>query len=292
MMTGLGLVVKNHKVWGLVVLLVICSGLFRKSFFNLSIPSQNQTGLRLVTHNIGSSLSGNVKPRWSYYKSLNADVLCFQEWNSGSSVYKTIKDSLERQYGHTTKRHNNLWPIFSKYPILDQGELKSSALGNGCTWADIRYGHDTIRIYNVHLVSNRISTQTEQLMQTKEIPGKNTWQKITRVMRRYKHALLHRANQADVIKEHMVGSPYAVVLVGDFNDIPSSYVYNLLNKKMSDAFLMAGNGLAYTYAGRLPFLHIDQVLLSSDLKCTSYTIDRVHYSDHFPVMTCILSKGK
>ncbi len=288
----IGLIIKKHQAWLLILLLIGFSNLFRKSFINFSVQDSSVLGITLLTHNIGSSIEGNRIGNWNYYHALNAEVLCFQEWVAGSPTVRTIKDSVEKYYPASTIQHKNLWPIFSKYPIIRQGEIKSSAKGNGCTWADLLFHQDTIRIYNVHLVSNRISAQTEQLMQVKELPDKNTWQKVTRVMKRYKQALLRRVNQADIIKKHMALSPYPLMLVGDFNDIPSSYVYHLMSKNMKDGFMQAGNGLAYTYAGRLPFLHIDHILISPGLHCVSYKIQKIHFSDHYPVMTRIQVKHK
>jgi endonuclease/exonuclease/phosphatase family metal-dependent hydrolase len=162
--------------------------------------------------------------------------------------------------------------------------LNSPAKGNGATWADILYLQDTIRVYNVHLVSNRISGQTEDLMASANLSNANTWQKITRVLRRYKNALLQRTTQAEALKKHMLQSPFPVILAGDFNDIPSSFVFRLLRKEMNDVWLNAGNGLAYTYAGRLPFLHIDHILTKGNMRGVDFKILRVNYSDHYPVM--------
>ena len=161
----LGLTIKNIKFWILIILLVLTSGTFRKSFFNQSLkPSYSSAhALSLITHNIGSSLEGNQRIKWSFYKNTDADILCFQEWYEPTNA-RPIKDSIMQHYKSTLKQNPNPWPIFSRYPILNQGEIRSKAIGNGVTWADILYQKDTIRIYNVHLVSNRISNQTEALM--------------------------------------------------------------------------------------------------------------------------------
>lgn len=281
-----GLVLKRHLAWLMVLPLLVCINLFRKTFINFSLPS-GPGNLSVLTHNIGSSLRGNKKPQWSFYTSLKPDILCFQEWHSGSPLYR-IKDSLEKNFYHTTPSKTNFWPVFSKYPILKQGELLSKASGNGCSWADILiqlpHKKDTIRIYNVHLVSNKISDQTEQLMQARDLTDKTTWNKIKRVMQKYRKSMQLRVNQAIDLKTHMSLSPYPVVLAGDFNDIPASYVYRVLHSGLDDAFIKKGNGLAYTYAGKLPFLHIDNILNSKQIEVSHLRIQRVSYSDHFPVL--------
>lgn len=291
-MAILGLVMKNNRAWLLVLVLIVCANLFRKTFINLSFSS-GPGNLSILTHNIGSSLKGNKKPQWTFYTDLSPDILCFQEWHPASPLFR-IKDSLERRFHHTTSTRTSFWPIFSKYPIIRQGELLSKAPGNGCTWADIQFQQnnkrDTIRVYNVHLVSNKISDQTEQLMQARDLPDKNTWSKIKRVMQKYRKSLNLRVNQAIELKNHMNRSPHPVILAGDFNDIPASYVYRILHFKLDDAFIKKGNGLAYTYAGKLPFLHIDNILTSKQIQISNLTIQRVNYSDHYPVLANILLK--
>ena len=282
----LGLILKKHRAWLMVLVLVLCVNLFRKTFINFSF-SGGEGYLSILTHNVGSSLKGNKKPLWSFYTSLQPDILCFQEWHSGSPLFR-LKDSLENKYHHTTSSKTNFWPVFSKFPIIRQGELVSKAPGNGCTWADIQYiqnnTSDTLRVYNVHLVSNKISDQTEQLMQTRDLPDKTTWNKIKRVMQKYRKSLHLRVNQAIELKKHMNQSRHPIILAGDFNDIPASYVYRLLHANLDDAFIKKGNGLAYTYAGKLPFLHIDNILTSKQIKMSTLTIKRVNYSDHYPVL--------
>ena len=278
-----GLMIKNHRAWLLFILLIGFSTLFRQSFFNISLPEPTSDGLKILSHNIGSSLPANRPAEWNFYLNQKADILCFQEWQLSNPSVKKIRDSIEKNYYSTLKEAVNARPIFSKHPILSKGILDSRSKGNGTTWADILYHQDTLRIYNVHLVSNRISGQTEQLMNAVNIKNASTWQKIKRVLNRYKEALLLRTDQAEELKKVMDHSPHPFILAGDFNDIPSTYIFRLLSGQLNDAWLQSGNGLAYTYAGKLPFLHIDQVLCSQSLKGTNFTIHRVRYSDHFPV---------
>jgi endonuclease/exonuclease/phosphatase family metal-dependent hydrolase len=286
-----GLIIKNVKTWVLIALLILTSTTFRKSFFNQSItvtPSAANS-FSLITHNIGSSLEGNQRIKWSFYKNADADILCFQEWHLPSNA-RPIKDSLIQNYNSTLNQHPNPWPIFTKYTILQQGEIRSKAIGNGMTWADVLYKKDTIRIYNVHLVSNRISNQTESLMNGDNLRKKNIARKVMDVMKRYRNALKIRVEQTRIIKAHINTSPHPVILAGDFNDIPSSYVYRYMQKGLYDSFFESGSGMAYTYAGKLPFLHIDHVLYDQSFDCNDIQIKRVNYSDHFPVKVWMTKK--
>lgn len=280
---------KDHKAWLLLLLLILLSGTFRRTFFNMVLVKHHGKDFTLLTHNIGSSLPQNIKPTWKFYKNASAEILCFQEWHNGSPI-KSIQDSIGKYYHSTETSVPNPWPIFTKYPILNSGELRSKAKGNGCTWADIALPKDTIRVYNVHLASNRISEQTESIMNNPNLKSKNLWTKIKRIFYRYRSSARIRADQAEDILAHTSRSPFPFIVAGDFNDIPSSFVYRILASRMEDAFVQSANGMAYTYAGKLPFLHIDQILMSPHLLASNTYVSRVKYSDHFPVIADIFIK--
>ena len=93
-----------------------------------------------------------------------------------------------------------------------------------------------------------------------------------------------RSKEARTIKENIVKSPYPVVVCGDFNDIPVSYTYHVLSEGLQDAFQESAWGFGKTYAGHIPALKIDNILLDNSLEALHCHIPKIPFSDHYPVV--------
>jgi len=94
-----------------------------------------------------------------------------------------------------------------------------------------------------------------------------------------------RAGQSQKVLAHIRKSPYPVVVGGDFNEPPTSYVYQQFNTQLEDAFRTAGNGFGSTYGGKIPMLKIDYLFYDPHLRVLEHKIDRKSFSDHYPMRT-------
>ncbi len=210
------------------------------------------------------------------------DILCVQE-GSGEQATETLRKTFG--YTHYFKKKGTI--IFSKYPFGEHGVLPFDAMSNSCVWADLKTPKGTVRVYSAHLQSNQL-TQTATKIATKgDIREKQTWRDVRYVMRQYKNAVAIRARQAQIIKNHLAKSPHPVILCGDFNDPPVSYVHRLLSENLQDSFCEKGAGISSTFAGKLPALRIDYVLCSKKIKVLGYQRGRLELSDHFPVLVSL-----
>ena len=141
-----------------------------------------------------------------------------------------------------------------------------------CCW-----GSDTLRVYNVHLQSMSID---ERKIGDMEKAKEN----YTQIAKKLQFGFVSRAREVDHLAAHISQSPYRTVVCGDFNDIPYSYTYLKLKQFLHNAFEEAGNGLGFSYNGRLFFLRIDNQFYSDGLKAHHFSTNRkVLYSDHFPI---------
>ncbi len=231
------------------------------------------------------------------------DVICFQEFfNDDTKQPNTLKRFVQSQEAKNyhvdyfmTKRKVHHWGIatFSKYPIINRDRFQFvNSLANYCIITDILYKNsDTVRVFNVHFESWHFqntdykfledikATNTEQDQLTSGI--KNIYWKM---MSSYKK----RGEQVDDLVQLINKSPYRVIVCGDFNDTPGSYVYHeMTNDKLEDSFVEAGSGIGRTYAGSFPSFRIDYILHDNSFKARNFVKYRVKLSDHYPISTVL-----
>ncbi len=208
------------------------------------------------------------------------DILCLQE-----SVNVGRADHTIGKYADMYLVPNSGTLLLSKYPIVRSGQIVVEALPSLSGWADVKLKKDTVRIYILHLTSNRITEESEKLIEEGKLQESRTWITAGSLIRKYSSASVHRAVQADVIRKHMDSCPYPILVIGDFNDTPQSYAYaDLLGEDMHDSFVERGSGIGTTYAGSIPGLRIDYVLASKEITITQHEVLKLHYSDHYPIV--------
>ena len=250
---------------------------------SIRLMSYNVRGLSLVPGGKNSGIQAKID---SLYKALNdlhefPDILCLQEATSGDLIAKRfgMKHSL-----HAPK--SSLW-LLSRFPILKHGELKGAEESPSCMWADLKTPQGILRVYNMHLVSNRVTNTTEELIQDMDLKNENTWHNIRFIFKRYKQTTILRAREAQALRDHFANSPYPAVIAGDGNDTPLSHTYYVLSSGLNDSFLDRGYGLSTTYNSTLPLLRIDYLLGNASVAFKDHTTHHLRYSDHYPVSTGI-----
>ena len=105
-----------------------------------------------------------------------------------------------------------------------------------------------------------------------------------RLLKRYDS--IH-SRQAELFASVIAKSPYPVIAAGDFNSVPTSYVYHTIKGKLHDAFLRKGFGFGQTYIALSPTLRIDYILVEPRFKVIQATTPSYSASDHFPVIADI-----
>lgn len=208
----------------------------------------------------------------------NPDVLCLQESAGAFGLNSTIG------YPYSKRVRKSFTMIYSDYPIVRDEVLDLSPNSSLSGSYDISVKGDTIRVYLLHLASNRITVDSEQLLDDPDLQDRSTWAAMVAVLRKYALAARVRGDQADKIAQHIAQSPHPVVVCGDFNDVPLSYTYATIKKGLNDSFVQCGKGMSTTYAGRIPWLRIDYVLGSPEIEFTSHTVHKLDMSDHLPVV--------
>jgi endonuclease/exonuclease/phosphatase family metal-dependent hydrolase len=223
----------------------------------------------------------------------NADIKCIQEFynKDNSKIFNTITrisgKSEYRYYmtplfeGLSNKRGFLGVAIFSKHPIVGYGDIDFGKRNlNKGVYADVKIKEDTIRIFNVHLHS--MSIRTDSLFTIDDYA--NFKENYLDAVRRLKRGFITRDKQISVLEEYIKASPHRVIVCGDFNDVPYSYTYQKMKNMLSNAFEEAGRGFGFTYNGKLFFLRIDNQFVDERLQVIDFKTHRnIPYSDHFPI---------
>jgi endonuclease/exonuclease/phosphatase family metal-dependent hydrolase len=223
----------------------------------------------------------------------DADIKCIQEFynKDNSKTFNTISKlsgkSDYRYYmtplfeGLSNKRGFLGVAIFSKHPIVGYGDIDFGRRNlNKGVYADIKINKDTVRIFNVHLHS--MSIRTDSLFTIDDYA--NFKENYLDAVRRLKRGFITRDKQINVLEEHIKASPHKVIVCGDFNDVPYSYTYQKMKGMLNNAFEEAGKGFGFTYNGKLFFLRIDNQFVDEKLRVIDFKTHRnIPYSDHFPI---------
>lgn len=184
---------------------------------------------------------------------------------------------------------------FSRYPIAGSGSvIFENSRTNSCIFNDIIIHGDTIRVYNIHFASIHFAKEDYNFIA--EISNNTATNKsafkvgIMKILSKMKHAFILRASQCEKVRDHILTSPYPVIVTGDFNDTPGSYAYYTIRSAgLSDAFTESGKGPGFSYAGIFPSFRIDYILYGKSFKSLNFVTIRKKYSDHYPI-SCYLKR--
>lgn len=289
----------DYKRSILSIMVILVGFSYISGFYKLS-PQDTSTlspSISVITYNFNNASRANDRNKDIKEKKQQAmgeflkrfkdeDIICFQEANA--YALEIIKTNFGDHHMHRVGKHTI---ILSRFPIVDKGLIDFGTVTNSCVWADVQLQDTVVRIYNLHLQSNRISATADKLAKEGQIDQEDTWKKVGSIFDKYRQTHIRRSKQAQQVKNHIDASPHPVLVCGDFNDPPMTYTYRHLSKGLKDTYLQQGEGLGTTFAGSIPLQRIDYILVDSLFTPMSHKIITEPYSDHYPVASLLnLSK--
>lgn len=248
--------------------------------------------LSLLTYNVHQFQGPENRPEQSDSNALeflsmvkkhHPDVLCLQEFAAPKTL--NLTDSLVLQgynhyYGaHTTSRGIPYGTVvFSRLPITYVNRIDSEKL-----FVEMMLEGQRLRVCCVHMDSYRFNdTDREEIERMRrgqvQESSRGTLAKVKETI------LSHETEWTKCLRPVVTGSSVPLLLAGDFNDIPGSWLYRQISDEMQDVFCARGNGMSITYNGGFPRFRIDMVFYGDGVNALGYKRIKSAMSDHYPVL--------
>ena len=299
--------------WKAVMALIIAA-LATWPAFQVNIPlkggneiSDSTRTFTVLTYNVMSFDSYYVPEDTSstmrYVLDTDADLVVLQEASLGPKDFTDmpatlpLKEELQRKYPYHSHGYHDLI-ILSRYPysVHEDSTLRNGIGTNDSgefhTYAkafDIGMpGGHNLRIINLHLQSIGLSASDKQayrnLTHLDSVQSRaHMSQMRNSLYNKLAAAFRRRALEAQQLRRFIDRSGKNVIVCGDFNDTPASYVYwTVRGDDLDDAFAHCGRGYTHTFNSDLMLFNIDHILYRGDMKAVNIRRDKVGTSDHYP----------
>lgn len=297
------------KKWNFVIIIGIALLVCYKpitTFFPLNIKSQKapEESLKVLTYNVMGFLRearrNSAHPLLEYIAKTDADIVCLQEYmisKTGKSLLtQKDVDKVLSKYPYRSitgleysgKYHTYGLACFSKYPITNTREFTFESSYNGAAVYTININGKTYLVANNHLESNKISDSDKKLYGNLLVKRdtRTAYEVTSNIRRRLGRGYNKRASQVQKVSDYINLQTFDKLIVcGDFNDTPISYAYKKMKGNLTDAYTSTSFGPGITYYEDYFLFRIDYILHSKNLKSHKTTVDRVKFSDHYPVLT-------
>lgn len=269
----------------------------------------NPDGIRFLSYNVhlfswfeNEKGIDNANKMLDYIAATGSDVVCLQEFlyhNSGTYTLSYIKEKLKSYpYSHIevlshNRRVSKCIATFSKYPIVEQKAVKFDVPYHGAIISAINIKGTVYNVVNCYLKSNQLTEQEKDL--TPDYIGTKPADKsaqglISRVYNKLVKASLERCNEAETVAREIEKINRNMIVCGDMNDIPASYVYRTMRGHMKDAMLLTHSfpNAGVTFHEGIYNFRIDYFFISDNIKPCEFSIDKQPMSDHYPIqLTCL-----
>lgn len=233
-----------------------------------------------------------------YILEQNSDIVCLQE--SG-----TTKDKRDRMYSRMTSVYaysdtvkpsgsSDVITLFSKFPILGKKRISYESKNNHSAAFTLNVRGDTLIFIANHLESIGLSDDEKsnfKSMMKGRMEKDSAGSESQKLVHKLGTASAVRAPQAEAVARYIRDNKgKSIILCGDFNDSPISYVRRVIADELTDCYVASGNGPGISYHESGFYVRIDNIMCSDDWKPVRCVVDsKIKASDHYPII-CWLEK--
>ena len=249
--------------------------------------AEKQQGLKIATYNValfGREASGFMaQDILSEMKKQKVDIVCFQEYSDYSGDKKN-SDYYKEYFPYMVMGQSDM-VVYSRYPVVRSKNINFDMTNNSAMWVEVKVNDQIIRVYNAHMETTGLNSTLHRAAKVKVNTGMDVGGNaiLRAVYGTYTIGMMARAGQANILAMDMRESEVPVIVCGDFNDVPYSYVYNTMLGDKVDGFKECGSGYMYTYRGGKKKVRIDYIFHDKVFKGLTYYKKELTYSDHYPV---------
>lgn len=204
-----------------------------------------------------------------FWETQQPDFLCLQEASTDTIAnYKYLECAMSNQLGLPNYRFGKGIGrgIYTRNNIESEFYKDFPGCYNGFCYIDTTISGRPVRCYNLHLQSYGLQRANGPLCNLRHI----------------RDGLAQRAEQVDWLVDNIEHCPYPIILCGDCNDVPTSYVYQRLASVLQDGFRVKGSGFAFSHA---PLVRIDYIMASKEFEFRRFEyLNSPSFNDHLWVV--------
>lgn len=228
-----------------------------------------------------------------YIADSDCDIVCLQESSFYGDTPKLVDEIIRRQmpYVDTCRgRGSSLLLVISKYPIIRHELIEYETIANISAAFYLDINGRKVTLINNHLETNRFTVEEKAqfgVMVKGDMERDQVKSESKFVLKKLANAAVIRASQADSVASFVARHKGEdIILCGDFNDIPVSYVHRTIQGDLTDCYISAGRGLGFSYRKNGMYVRIDNIMCTDSFTpCYTFVDSSIGISDHFPIIT-------
>lgn len=274
-----------------------------------TIPEENT--IKILTYNVmGFGYKDHTQKTPNkiieYIADSEADIVCMQEYIIGKSNDFITNRKLQKalhMYPYRSfiplvymNRNQTIGlAVYSKFPINRSRRIKYKSSFNGSAIHELNIKGRKVYLVNNHLESFKLTMEDRSKYSDliKNL-NTNTFDAFKgSIHQKLGPAYRIRAVQAETVANEIrkLEKDSYVIVCGDFNDTPISYARRTMLGNLKDSFAESGSGFGVTYNQNFFWFRIDHIFHSQGITTINATVDKVKYSDHYPLW-CYLKFDK
>lgn len=258
--------------------------------------------IKVMSYNVFnfSTWSDTSKPSeiLEYIRQEDPDILCLEEAGGGAERQPIIDSTLSVRLAYRDTVNSGSIAIYSRFPIVGKERIHYFSKNNNSSAAFfLKTGrNDTTIVVANHFEITGISleqrSQFKAMLKGKlqkdsvEVESRALWRCLA-------ESAAVRAPQADAVAQFVARHRgKSIILMGDFNDSPISYVRRRIAEELTDCYVASANGPGISYHYNGFYVRIDNIMCSSQWMPYNCRVDNsIKASDHYPILCWLKRKN-